>query len=261
MNTDRISLLVTCALIAVSTTSCSDHSKPVAKAPSTQEQPPKAATDVRPAPKAEAQPEARPEVVIETESLEELTAAPSYPFGEPKISKEADGSHWIALLPTNIPEGASQKMTIRSVWPIQPEVFTGFPGEPAGAISLTDQEHVLLYIYKPELAGFKALTAETVLDEMINKPAELLKGQGLSIDIVDLNEGNKIDKTIQSLGVEKDAQRQLIIKKEDKVLQSQFFRVLVGKDFIILGLAIGADAGAKEDGVAFLNGITLERSK
>lgn len=187
------------------------------------------------------------------------TAPPSYIYGDPKMQKDEAKGTWTALLP-------SKGFTIKSHWNEEPEFQLEYgPDKKAqGAVSLATVKlsldenvahtlHLLVNIYDPKAVDLDMSSPEQVVKELITEPAKEAEQRGFKI------ETTKLEGAVQKgFGVLDDVRRKISISQEGKGLQSQYYRLLIGKDFVVLGLVIGPFDGITESSKAFLDGISLE---
>lgn len=196
---------------------------------------------------------------IELESPTASREQVKYPYGEPKIEENSDQNGWNALLPAN-------GFAIKSQWKEEPQFQMEYGPDQKfqGAVSLATVQlshneniphtlHLLVYIFDPKSIELNMSSPEAVINQLITAPAKQAEQQGYTIKTREIAAS-----PIRTAGVIEDARRQIAISKDDKGLQSQFYRVLVGKDYVVLALVIGPFEGLEADAQAFFNGISLE---
>lgn len=175
---------------------------------------------------------------------------------------------WKAELP-------GKGFTIRSEWDEKPEFQNAArpDGKPQGAATLAMQQiseqeqqpfslYVLMYIYDPETVGIAMTSPEKVIEQLITAPAEEAKQYGFVSTITDLPSTQIADaKQLQDYGVLKDVRKKVGIGQQDKTLYSQFYRLLIGKDFVVLGLVLGGEDGLEKKAQNFFDHISLSPNK
>lgn len=195
--------------------------------------------------------------------MSEMTpsAAVSYPYGEPKITKDDKGT-WTALLP-------SKGFMIKSEWAQEPEFQMEYGPDKKfqGAVSLAtikvslDEKvphtlHLLVNIYDPQAIELDMSSPERVIQQLITEPTKEAEQRGFKLETA------KIEGSAQKgFGVLEDIRRRISIFQEGKGMQTQFYRVIIGKDFVVLGLVIGAFEGLQEDAKTFFDSIAFESAK
>lgn len=198
----------------------------------------------------------------------------NYPYGQPDI-KESSKGVWSASLP-------GKTFNIVSQWSQEPmfkvernpdnkfegaasliAIKEGIPGQmgPEGAT-------LLAYIYDPKALQIDTSSPAAVLKMFIDEPVAMAKQAGLTIK-VDEPKG-KQDKTA---GVVDDTRRKLTLMQKiqkpkadapestetvEQVIQTHYYRILIGKDWVVLGLVMGDDKISEKDAQAFLDTIALK---
>lgn len=250
MKTQRISLIVSGVLLTVGSPCFAQPAPAVNK--SNEDSNKKAA----PAPQKE------PQVKL---VIQEEPKKITYPYGEPLIVENGAKSGWDAKLP-------GKDLVIKSQWKDEPEFQMEFGPDQKfqGAVSLATVKtsnnekmphtlHLLVYIYDPKAIDLDTSKPDSVIDQLITTPAKQAEEHGYTISSVDLGTTRaKLDKIP---GFAKEVRKQLSIKQDGEGVQSQFYRLLVGKDYVVLGLVIGGYEELKDDAQQFFDGITIEPKK
>lgn len=175
---------------------------------------------------------------------------------------------WKAELP-------AKSFTIRSEWDEKPEFQNAArpDGKPQGAATLAMQQiseqeqqpfslYVLMYIYDPETVGIAMNSPEKVIEQLITAPAEEAKQYGFVSTITDLPPTQPVDtRLMQEQGVLQDVRKKVGIGQQDKTLYSQFYRLFIGKDFVVLGLVLGGEDGLEKKAQNFFDHISLVPNK
>lgn len=217
------------------------------------------------------------------EDFDEENVSAPYPFGELKLeqgvkttdavaagstSPKTDQGSKTAIWKADLP---AKGFMIRSEWDEKPEFQNAArpDGKPQGAATLamqqiSDQEqqpfslYVLMYIYDPEAVGIAMTSPEKVIEQLITAPAEEAKQYGFVSAISDLPATKPVDaRQLQDLGVLKDIRKKVGIGQQDKTLYSQFYRLFIGKDFVVLGLVLGGEEGLEKKAQTFFDRISL----
>lgn len=192
------------------------------------------------------------------EVYESSKKATSYKFGSPKIVKDESTNKWKATLPGN-------GFNIISLWTDKPE--PSFEVVDKGQIILQHVDdsslhylHGLSYIFDPALDPIYSKSKEPLVDavmkQLILTPTEEAKKSGYEVEL-QIIDGSKT--TMPEVIFDKRFLR--LIKKDGKNKDAHFYRIIIGQDFVIVGMIIAAYDANVVEANNFLNQIIFETKK
>lgn len=185
---------------------------------------------------------------------EYLSETAVYQFGTPTIIEDEATGKWTATLPGN-------GLNILSVWEKKPEV--SLEGVSKGQIFLQHLDnpslhylHGIAYIFNtaldPTLSESKEPLVDTIIKQLILIPTEEAKKEGYEVELKTFT-GQKTEME----GIVLDKRFHRLMKKEGKE-EAHFYRIIVGKDFVIVGMVLTAYEEKVSDANIFLDKIVIE---
>jgi hypothetical protein len=208
---------------------------------------------------SDAVPELEDVEMVEINTIKPM--APKYPFGEPIIKEDTAKSVWIATLP-------GRGIKIQSQWTSEPTFEQNAGVAALGSMQMptsndqgTPVISQLFYVYTPEALKFDIKNPASIVGKVIDEPVKIAREAGKNIKVSTIS-GKKAS------GVVEDTRRKVTIVEntEDadgnatagETEQVQYFRLLIGKDYIIFSLVAGGPDLSEKDAQKFLDNISIE---
>lgn len=120
--------------------------------------------------------------------------------------------------------------------------------------------HAVSYIFDPKLdpalAESEESLANAVTNQMITVASKEAEDEGFEVEF-NAMEGAKSNMA----GVVLDKRFHRLLKKEGKGVEAHFYRIIVGKDFVVVGMVLTAYDGKETDANLFLDDIVIEEKK